>query len=137
MSHAERADVAWMLHNSVKVKYFMASRPQIRIYYYCLWGHLSTTCIIATEVAQWATPSCSRLQAATDNGVRGGRYNQGVRSGRRTHGGNKCKHSWAWRHTWQSRQKFTVNRPWSKQWFLDFVIVFWYSNSYLLEIFSM
>ena len=30
--------------------------------------HCSTTCSNATEVAQWATPSCSRPQPATDNG---------------------------------------------------------------------
>ena len=46
-------------------------------------------------------------------------------------------HSWAWRHTWQSRQKFTVNRPRSKQWFLYLVSFFLYSKSCLLENFSM
>ena len=35
---------------------------QKRIYYLCLWGKLSTTCSNATEVAQWAIPSCSRPQ---------------------------------------------------------------------------
>ena len=30
---------------------------------------------VITEVAQWGTPSCSRPQPATDNGVRGGRSN--------------------------------------------------------------
>ena len=28
---------------------------------------------VITEVAQWGTPSCSRPQSATDNGVRDGR----------------------------------------------------------------
>ena len=40
---------------------------------YCMWGKLSTTCSNATEAAQWSTPICSRLQPATNNGVRGGR----------------------------------------------------------------
>ena len=40
-----------------------------------LWGQLSTTYSNVTEVAQWAAPSCSRPQAATDNGVRDGRSN--------------------------------------------------------------
>ena len=30
---------------------------------------------VITEVAQWGTPSCSRPQLATDNGVRDGRSN--------------------------------------------------------------
>ena len=30
---------------------------------------------VITEVAQWGTPSCSRPQPATDNGVRDGRSN--------------------------------------------------------------
>ena len=30
---------------------------------------------VITEVAQWETPSCSRPQPATDNGVRDGRSN--------------------------------------------------------------
>ena len=30
---------------------------------------------VITEVAQWGTPSCSRLQPATDTGVRDGRSN--------------------------------------------------------------
>ena len=38
-------------------------------------GKLSTTCSNAIEVTQWATPSCSRPQPATDNGVRDGRSN--------------------------------------------------------------
>ena len=29
----------------------------------------------STDVAKWGTPSCSRPQPATDNGVRGGRSN--------------------------------------------------------------
>ena len=33
------------------------------------------TCSNATEVAQWATPSCSRPQLATDDGIRYGRLN--------------------------------------------------------------
>ena len=40
-----------------------------------LWCQLSTTCRNVTEVAQWATPSCSRPQAVTYNGVRYGRLN--------------------------------------------------------------
>ena len=32
-------------------------------------GQLSTTCSIATEVAQWATRNCSRPQSPTDQGV--------------------------------------------------------------------
>ena len=40
-----------------------------------MWGQLSTTCNISTEVAQCGTPSCSRPQPATDNGVRVGRCN--------------------------------------------------------------
>ena len=35
----------------------------------------TNSCSNATEVAQWATPSYSRVQPATDNGVRYGRYN--------------------------------------------------------------
>ena len=31
-------------------------------YYHLLWGQLSTTCSDATEVAQWAAPSCSQPQ---------------------------------------------------------------------------
>ena len=30
---------------------------------------------VITKVAQWGTPSCSRPQPATDNGVRDGRSN--------------------------------------------------------------
>ena len=30
---------------------------------------------VITEVAQWGTPSCSRPEPATDNGVRDGRSN--------------------------------------------------------------
>ena len=30
---------------------------------------------VITELAQWGTPSCSRPQPATDNGVRDGRSN--------------------------------------------------------------
>ena len=30
---------------------------------------------VITEVAKWGTPSCSRPQPATDNGVRDDRYN--------------------------------------------------------------
>ena len=36
---------------------------------------LSTTCSNFTEVAQWAAPSCSQPQPATNNGVRDGRSN--------------------------------------------------------------
>ena len=35
-------------------------------------------------------------------------------------------HSCAWRHMWQSRQKFTVNRCRCKRWFLDLVSFFSY-----------
>ena len=35
-------------------------------------------------------------------------------------------HSCAWRHTWQSRQKFTVNRRRCKRWFLNLVPFFSY-----------
>ena len=31
---------------------------------------------LSTEVAQWGTPSCSRPQLATDNGVRYGKSNR-------------------------------------------------------------
>ena len=31
---------------------------------------------VITEIAQWATPSCSRPQPATDNGVRDSRSNR-------------------------------------------------------------
>ena len=41
-----------------------------------MWGQLSTTCSNATEVTQWGAPCCSRTQAATDNGVRDGRFNR-------------------------------------------------------------
>ena len=38
-------------------------------------GQLSTTCINATKVTQWGTPSCSRPQPATDNIFRDDRSN--------------------------------------------------------------
>ena len=63
--------------NSKKnVKSHLAGVTQRRIDYHWLWGPMSTTCSNATEVAQWATPSCSRPQPATDNGVRDGRSNR-------------------------------------------------------------
>ena len=40
-----------------------------------LVGKILTSFSNATEVAQWATPSCSRPQRASDNGVRDGRSN--------------------------------------------------------------
>ena len=40
-----------------------------------MWGQLSATCSNVTEVAQLGSPSCSRPQPATDNGVRDGRSN--------------------------------------------------------------
>ena len=40
-----------------------------------LWGQLSSTFSNATEVAEWETPSCSRLQQASDNGTSDGRSN--------------------------------------------------------------
>ena len=46
-----------------------------RIDYHRLWGQLSTSCNNAAEVAQWATPCCSRHQSAADNNVRDGRCN--------------------------------------------------------------
>ena len=47
---------------------------------------------------------------------------QGVRSWEENARRKKMQaYSWAWRHTWQSRQKYTVNRPRSKQWFLYLV----------------
>ena len=49
--------------------------PQGRIYYHCLWDQLAITCSNATEVAKYVTPSCSRQQPATDNGVRESRSN--------------------------------------------------------------
>ena len=53
--------------------------PQRKVYSHALWGQLSTTYIKSTEVAngesQLGTPSCSRPQSATDNGVRDGRSN--------------------------------------------------------------
>ena len=58
-----------------KIFYMVRSLPQGRSYFHCLWGQLSTTCSNVTEVAQWATHSCSRPQPATDNGVRDGRFN--------------------------------------------------------------
>ena len=38
-------------------------------------GQISTTCSNATEVAQWATPSCYLPQTAMDNGIRDDRSN--------------------------------------------------------------
>ena len=52
-----------------KVKSSLAKSPQRRNES----GQLSTTCSNATEVAKWATPSCSRPHRATDNGIRYGR----------------------------------------------------------------
>ena len=47
---------------------------------------------------------------------------QGVRSWKENaRRKQKNAHSCAWRHMWQSRRKFTVNRQWSKRWFLDLV----------------
>ena len=42
---------------------------------HCSLGRLSNTSSYITEAARWAAPSCSRLQPATDNGVRDGRSN--------------------------------------------------------------
>ena len=39
------------------------------------WSELSTASSNAIEVAQRETPSCSRQQPATGNGIRDGRYN--------------------------------------------------------------
>ena len=36
---------------------------------------LLADCSNTTEVTQWGTPSCSRPQPATDNGIRDGRSN--------------------------------------------------------------
>ena len=48
----------------------------MRLFYHCLLGQLLlTTCITATEVAQWVTLGCSRPQPATDKRVRDGRSN--------------------------------------------------------------
>ena len=58
-----------------KVKCFTSCSPQWRIYYHCSWRQLSNTCSNATEVAQWAAPSCSWPKPATGNGVRDGRSN--------------------------------------------------------------
>ena len=62
---------AYMHNYKVNVKYSLARSPQGRIES----GQLSNTCSDATEVTQWATPSYSRPQPATDNGVRAGRSN--------------------------------------------------------------
>ena len=64
----------------------MARSPQKRIYFYCLWGKLLSTCSNATKVA-------SRSQATTDNGVRDGRsvnptHYRAVRPERQSHGVN-------------------------------------------------
>ena len=50
---------------------FMAAN----INYHCLWRQISTTCSNATEVAQWATPSCNRPEPDTDDGTRNGNNN--------------------------------------------------------------
>ena len=52
----------------------MARSPPEKNYHW-LWGKLSTTFSNVTDVAQWATPSYSQPQPATDNGVRDGRSN--------------------------------------------------------------
>ena len=46
--------------------------PQWGIYYHCLWIQLSTTCSIATEVAQWVALSCCQPQLGRGDGVRDG-----------------------------------------------------------------
>ena len=38
-------------------------------------GSIINLLAVISEVAQWGTPSCSRSQIATDNGVRDGRFN--------------------------------------------------------------
>ena len=53
-----------------KVVFFGREPPSGESTSIILWGQLSTTCSNVTEVAQWAAPSCSWPQPATDNGVR-------------------------------------------------------------------
>ena len=86
----------------LKVKSSVARSHQWRIYYHSLWGQLSTTCSNATEVAQWAAPSSSQSQRATDNGVRDGRSNwlsviptlyRAVTPERRSHGAKASQKS--------------------------------------------
>ena len=48
----------------VKVKFSVARSPQRKIYYHRVMGKLSNNCCNATEIAQWATPSCNRPQPA-------------------------------------------------------------------------
>ena len=48
---------------------------QWRIYYHRMWSQLSTILAVTYCVAQWGTPSCSRPQPATYDGVRDGRSN--------------------------------------------------------------
>ena len=61
----------------VKVTSSMArSQPAENIYYHWRIYNVGSTinyCSTAAEIAQWGAPSCSRLQPATDNGVRDGR----------------------------------------------------------------
>ena len=49
-----------------KGQVFSGQEPNRRIYYHSLSGQLSATCSNATEVAQWATPSCSRPKRPLD-----------------------------------------------------------------------
>ena len=59
----------------VTLKKIKAMRPSEENRLPLLWGQISTTSCNATEVAQWASPSCSRPQPSTDNGVSDGRSN--------------------------------------------------------------
>ena len=56
---------------------FYGQGPPVETYYTTVCGinYLSTICINAIEVYKRATPSCSRLQTAMDNGVKDGRSN--------------------------------------------------------------
>ena len=58
-----------------KVVFSGQGPPSGESIFHCSWGKLLNTCSNATEVVQWETPSSSRSQPATDNGVRDGRSN--------------------------------------------------------------
>ena len=59
-----------LLFYILKVESSMPRRPQKENL-----GQLSITFSNDTTVAQWVTPSCSRPQPDTDNGLRDGRFN--------------------------------------------------------------
>ena len=63
------------MYHMKNVKSSMARSPPVEYLLPQNVGSIINYLQISTEVAQWGTPSCSRPQPATVNGVRDGRSN--------------------------------------------------------------